>query len=139
MRYLLDTNVVSELIARRPEERVVQWIDNVDPNGVFISVITIGEIRKGMEKLPPSPRKDDVQRWLAEDLLIRFGNRVLALEVEAMLVWGSLTARLETEGGEMPAMDALLAAQALRDDLCLVTRNENDFKHSRIEVFNPWK
>lgn len=139
MRYLFDTNIVSELIARRPEERVVRWIDSVDPNSVFLSVITIGEIRKGIEKLPPSPRKDAVQRWLVEDLPTRFDSRILELEVEAMLIWGSLAARLEKEGRKMPAMDALLADLALRHGLCLVTRNEDDFKHTGIEVFNPWK
>ncbi len=66
MKYLLDTNVVSELVARRPDPRVIQWIDSLDPNSVYLSAITIGELRKGVEKLPPSPRQEALHVWLAQ-------------------------------------------------------------------------
>lgn len=138
MRHLLDTNVVSELLAARPEERVIRWIDSIDPNGVYLSVITIGEICKGVEKLPDSRRKDTVRRWLSEDLLIRFEGRILELDVGATLTWGALTGRLENEGRRMPAVDSLIAALALHHDLALATRNERDFRDIGVEVINPW-
>lgn len=139
MRYLLDTNVVSELISRRPNERVVRWIDDLDPNIVYLGVITIGEIRKGIEKLPDSGRKDDIHRWLSEDLLLRFDGRILDLDVNVALTWGELTGSLEKEGRTMPAVDSLIAALALNHQLTLATRNEDDFQNAGVEIFNPWK
>lgn len=95
MRHLLDTNVVSELISRRPKERVVRWRDDLDPNDAYLSAITIGEIRKGAEKLPDSRRKETIHRWLSEDPPLRFEGRILNLCVNAGLTWGVLTGRLE--------------------------------------------
>lgn len=139
MRYLLDTNVVSELISRRPEERVVRWIDALDPNSVYLSAITIGEISKGVEKLPESRRRDTIHRWLSEDLLIRFDGRILDVNVTVALTWGALTGRLESEGRKIPAIDSLIAALALHHGLTLATRNEADFHDVGVEIFNPWK
>ena len=98
MNYLLDTNVISELISKQPDKRVVDWLDRLDPNTVYLSVITIGEIRRGIEKLPPSKRRDRVKEWLEGDLLLRFQGRILPITTEVMLVWGELTGRLEREG-----------------------------------------
>src|SRR3712207_5993490 len=109
MKYLLDTNVVSELIARRSDPRVVQWIDSLDQSSTYLSVITIGEIRKGVEKLPPSPLQEALQLWLKTDLLARFSGRILVLDVDAMLAWGALTGRLERVGRPLPAIDSLIA------------------------------
>ncbi len=138
MRYLLDTNVVSELISRRPDERVVRWIDDLDPNSVYLGAITIGEIRKGIEKLPDSGRRDNIHRWLSEDLLLRFGGRILNLDVDVALTWGELTGRLEKQGKTMPAIDSLIAALALNHQLTLATHNEDDFQNARVQIFNPW-
>jgi len=139
MNYLLDTNVISELVAKQPDKQVVKWLDRLDPNTVYLSVITIGEIRKGIEKLLPSKRRDEVQEWLETDLLLRFRGRILAITAEVMLVWGELTGRLEKEGRPIAAIDALIAAVALQGDCRLVTRNEHDFQHTGVTIVNPWK
>ena len=138
MSYLLDTNVISELVARQPHAQVVQWIDTLNPDQVFLSVITIGELRKGIEKLPESARKESLDRWLKTDLLLRFSGRILALDVDVMLTWGELTGRLERLGRPLPAIDSLIAALALHHSYTLVTRNESDFKDVGIAIMNPW-
>jgi len=139
MNYLLDTNVISELISKQPNKKVAERLDRLDPNAVYLSVITIGEIRKGIEKLPHSKRKDKVREWLETDLLLRFEGRILEITLEVMLVWGALTGRLENEGRPITAIDSLIAAIALQGSYCLVTRNEIDFQHTGVTIFNPWK
>jgi len=139
VRYLLDTNVVSELIARQPNEGVVRWIDGLDPSGVYLGVITIGEISKGVERLPDSPRKEALREWLTDSLMLRFEGRILEIDIAVMLTWGALTARLERRGRTMPAMDSLIAALALSHELTLATRNESDFEDAEITVVNPWR
>jgi predicted nucleic acid-binding protein len=139
MRYLLDTNVISELVARQPNQDVVGWIDAQDANSVYLSVITIGELRKGVEKLPDSTRKDKLGAWLTDDLLQRFDGQILAIDVNTMLIWGELTGQLERIGRPLPAIDSLIAALALNNSCTLVTRNEDDFRDTGVTVFNPWK
>jgi tRNA(fMet)-specific endonuclease VapC len=139
MNTLLDTNVISELVARQPDPRVVQWVDQLDPNSVYLSVITIGELHKGIEKLPDSRRKETLRDWLSNDLLIRFSGRILALDVAAMLTWGALMGRLERQGRPVAAMDSLIAALALHHHCCLATRNEDDFKETGVTLVNPWR
>jgi len=139
MNYLLDTNVISELISRQPNKRVVEWLDRLDPNTIYLSVITIGEIRKGIEKLPASKRRDKVREWLEADLLLRFQGRILNITTEVMLIWGELTGRLEKEGRRITAIDSLIAAIALQGNYHLVTRNEHDFQHTGVKIINPWK
>ena len=139
MNYLLDTNVISELIARRPNQKVVEWLDSLDPDTIYLSVITIGEIRKGIEKLPPSKRKDAIQVWMETDLLFRFQGRIIDITADIMLIWGKLTGRLENEGKPLAALDGLIAATTLQGMFRLVTRNESDFEHTGIPIINPWK
>ena len=139
MNYLLDTNVISELISERADKKVVEWLDRLDPNTVYLSVITIGEIRKGIEKLPPSKRRDRVKEWLEGDLLLRFQGRILEITTEVMLIWGELTGRLEKEGRPITAIDSLVAAIVLQGNYRLVTRNEHDFQHTGVTIINPWK
>ena len=139
MNYVLDTNVISELIAKQPNQAVVDWIDGLDPSTVYLTVITIGEIRKGIEKLPPSKRRDTVKAWLETDLLLRFHERILEITTEVMLVWGVLTGRLEQEGKSIAAIDSLIAAIALHGRYHLVTRNDSDFQHTGVTLVNPWK
>jgi toxin FitB len=139
MRYLLDTCAISELVAKRPNQRFIDWIDGVDPDAVHLSVITIGEIRKGIEKLPDSKRKLMLQEWLVGELFVRFNDRILSIDFDVILVWGQMIGRLELRGKKMAAMDSLIAAIALSGNLTLVTRNEDDFKHADIHIVNPWK
>jgi tRNA(fMet)-specific endonuclease VapC len=139
MNYLLDTNVISELIAKQPNQKVLDWLDNLDPSTLYLSVVTIGEIRKGIEKLPPSKRKDAIQTWLETDLLLRFQGNIVDISVDIMLSWGALTGRLENEGKPIAALDAVIAATALHGKFRLITRNDSDFQHTGVMIDNPWK
>ena len=138
MSYLLDTCVISELVSKQPNKQVITWIDGVDDQLVYLSVITIGEIKRGIEKLPESRRKNRLDNWLNEDLLLRFDDRVLGIDLPVMLTWGTLVARLESLGRSLPAIDSLIAAIALHHDLQLVTRNEKDFAGAELIIVNPW-
>ena len=138
MTFLLDTCVISELVARQPNPAVVRWVDSVDEDRLFLSAITIGEIKRGIEKLADSTRKRALQEWLEDDLLIRFRERILPIDTAVMLVWGQLAADLEKQGQRMPAIDSLIAATCLQGRLDLVTRNEGDFAHCSVTVINPW-
>ena len=139
MNYILDTNVISELVAARPEPKVVDWIQSVESNQVFLSVIAIGELKKGIEKLPDSDRKVKLDQWLQEDLLVRFEDQILIIDQETVLIWGRLVAQLEMSGRPISAIDALLAATALQWQYTLVTRNTAHFTMAGIVLFNPWE
>lgn len=138
MRTLLDTNVISELVVKRPNTSVVKWVDSLDSLTVYLSVITIGEIQKGVEKLSESPRKQDLAMWLKGDLLLRFSDHLLDIDVHVMLTWGSLVSRLEREGRTIAAIDSLIAAQALHYGCRLATRNQDHFLDTGVAVVNPW-
>jgi predicted nucleic acid-binding protein len=137
MKFLLDTCVISELAAQQPDPGFVEWIDSIAEEKLYLSVITIGEIKKGIEKLPGSRRRSELTRWLEDELLVRFKDKILPIDVHVMLVWGELTANLEKQGRKMPAIDSLIAATAVQGKLDLVTRNEADFEHTGVSVFNP--
>jgi len=139
MKYLLDTNVISELVAKQPNAQVVAWIDSLDAESVYLSVITIGELRKGIEKLPDSQRKTKLREWLDQELLLRFENRILVIDVPVMLKWGELVGRLERTGKSRPAMDSLIAAIALYHNCVVVTRNAADFADTGASIANPWE
>jgi toxin FitB len=138
MSYLLDTNVISELVSKRPNERVITWIDGIDDQLVYLSGITVGEIKRGIERLPEAKRRDELVNWLNEDLLIRFDNKILTIDIPVILAWGTLIADLESRGRALPAIDSLIAATALQHELQLVTRNEKDFEGTGVIVINPW-
>jgi predicted nucleic acid-binding protein len=139
MNYLLDTCVVSELISRQPNSQVLDWLRNLPSERIFLSVLTIGEIQRGIKKLPDSNRKQELSEWLKSELLERFQNRILAIDTEIMLGWGELSADLERQGRILPAIDSLLAAQALTFGLQFVTRNEKDFAGTGMQIINPWQ
>lgn len=138
MNYLLDTCAISEFAKRHPERKVVQWLASADELSLYLSAITVGEIQKGIARLWDSPHKKALAHWLEVDVVQRFGERMLPLDVNTLFVWGNLTARLEQDEWVMPAVDALIAATALQHDLTLVTRNQSDFEYSGVEIFNPW-
>ena len=139
MNYLLDTCVISEFTRRKPNEKVIHWVDSVDEEKQFLSAITIGEIQHGIERLPESHRKTELQSWMNNSLIERSGPRILALETQTMFQWGSLTARMENSGQPMALMDSLIAATALQNNLILVTRNVSDFLPCGVQVINPWE
>lgn len=138
MKALLDTCVISELVTKQPNTNVVTFVDNLGPDDVYLSVITIGEIVKGIEKLPDSRRRSDLNAWLQEDLLARFYGKILPLDTDVIVEWGVLTARLETAGTPMPAIDSLIAATILAHKMTLITRNVSDFGAVGIEIIDPW-
>ena len=139
MKYLLDTCVISELVSKHPNPKVVEYVDSLDLEDVYLSVITIGEIVKGVEKLSKSRRKKDLQAWLKDDLLVRFEGNIVALDTDVLIEWGALTARLESEGKTMPAIDSLIAATAPAKKMTLVTRNVSDFEATTVDILNPWE
>jgi predicted nucleic acid-binding protein len=139
VNYILDTNIISELVATRPNSKVIDWIQSVDPNRVYLSVIAIGELKKGIDKLPNSERKAMLDHWLREDLLVRFENHLLTIDADTMLIWGSLNAQLESIGRPISAIDSSLAATALRWQFTLVTRNTAHFTQTGINLLNPWE
>ena len=139
MSFLLDTNVVSELIARRPDPNVLRWVEAQDAETVFLSVLTVGELNRGIQRLPDSRRKKGLSNWLTGDLLVRFGDRVLPLDIPVMMSWGVLVARMEANGQLIPAIDSLLAATAMQHGLAMATRNTRDFKATGVTIVNPWE
>jgi len=138
MNYLLDTCVLSEFVRYNPQEKVIRWMDSVNEDKLFISVITVGEIQRGIERLPESYRRIELVVWMNKNLLARFGHRILSLDSQTMFLWGTLTARLERSGHPLPVMDTLIAATALQYNLIIVTRNVVDFLPCGVQIINPW-
>ncbi|HOM14251.1 MAG TPA: type II toxin-antitoxin system VapC family toxin [Rubrivivax sp.] len=135
MSYLIDTNVLSELRRRDPDPRVVAWLQQRPRQALFLSVLTLGEIRKGLERVQEPTRKQALLDWLEVELPNYFVGRVLAIDAATADRWGRLMAQA---GRPLPAIDALLAATALHNDLTLVTRNIKDFAGLNVPVINPW-
>lgn len=140
MNFLLDTCVISELIKKVPNQGVVQWMRSKDEENLFLSVITIGEIQKGISKLPDGPKKkEQLQNWLSNELQMRFKNRILAVSIDSAIVWGQVMGRCEKEGISLPAIDSLIAAQALFHRMTIVTRNISDMEPNGVPILNPWQ
>lgn len=138
MSYLIDTCCISELVKKKPNPNVVTWFADQDELSMYLSVITFGELRKGIEKLPDSKKKKELNRWVNEDLSRRFKNRVLNITIEEVNKWAEILAAAEKDGKPLPAIDSLIAATALVHDLSVVTRNTQDMEGSGVEVINPW-
>lgn len=136
MSYLLDTNVLSETVRRRPEPRVIGWLEQTPDEALFISVLTFGEIRKGIEGLRDQQHRERLRVWLEHDLPAWFAGRVLPIDLGVADRWGRLMAEAVRP---LPSIDSLLAATALHHELRLVTRNEPDFAYSGLDVVNPWR
>jgi predicted nucleic acid-binding protein len=138
-QYLLDTCVVSEYVRKQPEMKVIQWLDLQLEEDLFISAITIGEIKKGIVKIESSqPKKcQKLNEWLGR-LMERFETRTIALDRKILIEWGVICGNFEKSGRKMPVIDSLIAATAITNQLTLVTRNENDFDGIDVPIFNPW-
>lgn len=139
MNYLLDTCVISELVKKKPNSEVVKWISKADENNLFISVLTIGEIHKGIEKIPESRRKENLYNWVNYELKERFKNRIIDFDLHAATIWGKAQAISEQSGKNMPSIDGLIAATGIAYDLTVVTRNTKDMEVSGVSLLNPWE
>ena len=118
---------------------VVRWLQEQDEDNLFISAITLGELQYGVARLPSSQRRKRLAQWLANDILDRFDGRVLVIDAEVMLRWGTLRAQMEAIGRSLPAIDSIIGAIALVHDLLVVTRNVQDFADTGIQIVNPWQ
>jgi toxin FitB len=121
-----------------PNRQVIEWIETGNEETLFLSVLTIGEIYKGINKLQDSKRKKDIQRWMRYDLHQRFEGRILGINEKIARIWGELQGKAEKTGKKMPVIDSLLAATGICYNLILVTRNISDIELSEASVFNPW-
>ena len=139
MNYLLDTCVLSEFTRHQPNVRVIDWLNSIDEEKLFISVITIGEIQHAIECLPDSHRKTELLLWMNNQLLTRFTQRMVAIDAPTMFIWGSLVARSEAAGQPISVIDSLMIASALQNNLIIATRNVADFLPSGVQVINPWE
>ena len=138
MNYLLDTNIISELISKTPNKKVMAFISDLDEERLYLSVITIGEIKSGIEKLDDGKKKETLLHWLENDLLIRFHNRIVEIDIEVMLQWGKIHTELKKMGKPLPVMDSIIGSIAQAKNFILLTRNEKDFKHLDIQMINPF-
>ena len=138
MKYLLDTCVISELVRQRPNVRVVEWLQQQDPDSLYISFLTVGEIKKGIEKRGGDARAIKLEKWLQTTILGAFANRILPVERSVSLEWGRICGEAERTGRKRPAIDALIAATAFVHKMKLVTRNVDDMADMGASIFNPF-
>ncbi len=138
MRLLLDTNVLSEVTKPRPDGRVLEWLDRLDEDRTFISVVSIAEIRRGVALMDSGRKRDALAEWLARDLPARFEYRVIPVEESVALAWGDLMGLAKRAGRGLASMDGLIAATAIAHDLTLATRNTKDFEGFGIDIIDPW-
>ena len=137
--FLLDTNVLSEFNRRgEPDPLVKQWLEAADTDSLYASVLTFGEIRLGVELLPPSKRRTQLEQWLDRDLPEWFEGRILPVDQAIADRWGLLRAQAQNIGRPLSVIDALLAATALQYDLTIVSRNVSDFSVVGLAMLNPW-
>lgn len=135
MSYLIDTNVISELVKGKQNAKVVKWFESVSDQDLYLSALTIGEIRKGIEKIQDSKKKEKIRMWLDQELPSWFDNRILAIDKHVANKWGLIQSNASKT---LPAIDSLIAATALHFDLILVTRNVKDFDYPGLEIVNPF-
>ncbi len=137
--FLLDTNTVSEMVSLKPNPRVLNWIAAADENRLFLSALTLGEIRQGVAALPQSKKRSRLEAWLEVDLQERFAGRILGIDAAVANRWGWIVAHAQVRGMRLPVVDGLIAATALHHNLTAVTRNVRDFSLDGLSVFNPWE
>lgn len=138
MSFLLDTNVVSEWVKPHPNVGVIAWLAEADEDTVFLSVVTLAELRYGIERLPAGRRRTRLAEWLRDDIPLRFEGRILPIDVVVADACGKLMARIELGGQTIAAMDALIAATTEVHHLALVTRNTSHFDSAVAAMVNPW-
>lgn len=137
-KFLLDTNALSEFVKATVNLGLLDWMQQTEEASMAISVVSVGEIQKGISRMPQGRRQTDLQDWLDNQLIPRFDQRILAIELSDMQRWGQLMGEAIKRGATLPAVDALLASAALNRDLVLVSRNERDFARTGVRLLNPW-
>ncbi len=138
MSFLLDTNVVSELAKPQPNSGVVRWLDEADEDSLFVSVITLAELRFGVERLAAGARRNRLDLWIREELTERFEGRILGVDAMVAEMWGQVLASSEVQGRRMNLMDCFLAATAMVHGLTLVSRDTGDFAGFLGGLLSPW-
>ncbi len=139
MNYLLDTCVISELIKPKPSSKVLKWLRSCQDENLFLSSLTIGEIQKGISKLPDSRKRNKLQEWMDSELIRRFDKRILEIDFKVAQKWGKIQASSEIAGTKMPVIDGLIAAIGLVYDMTVVTRDTSGMEKSGARLFNPWE
>ncbi|MBE7517329.1 MAG: type II toxin-antitoxin system VapC family toxin [Chloracidobacterium sp.] len=137
MMYLLDTCVISEIIKPIPELKVVNWIKSKEPEVLFLSVFTISEIMRGIERLDATKRRSKLEQWL-DDIKTVYKGKTLDFDIESAEIWGKMRGRADKTGAPISPFDSQIAAIAIKHGLIIATRNINDFDRTGVELFNPW-
>ena len=130
--------MISELVKIKPNIKVTDWIRSRNEKNLFLSTLTIGEIQKGINKLPASKKKEALRTWLTDGLIRRFDQRILSIDLKVALKWGEIQAITERAGNRIPTIDSLIAATGVVYDLTIVTRDIHDMKPSGVKVYSPW-
>ncbi|MGH9318684.1 MAG: type II toxin-antitoxin system VapC family toxin [Vicinamibacteria bacterium] len=139
MKYLLDTCVLSELVKKKPNRGVIAWLETIDEISLCLSVVSFGELQKGISKLPDSRRRRTLQSWVDEELTLRFAGRTLDIDRRVASRWGELSGNAERKGRKIPVLDGFLAATALEAGLTVVTESVEHFGQTECSVLNPWE
>jgi predicted nucleic acid-binding protein len=137
--FLLDTNCISEVVRVSPDPRVLSWLGAAEESLLYLSVLTLGEIRKGVAALTQSKRRTLLESWLEVELRLRFAGRILSIDAAVADRWGVLAAEVKAQGAALSTIDGLLAATALHHNLTIVSRNIRDFACTQVSVLNPWR
>jgi toxin FitB len=139
MSWLLDTAVVSEPVRPKPDPAVLRWLDSHDEVEMYLSALTLGELQKGLVRMPEGKRRDRLAEWIEEDLGSRFEGRVLPVSIDICRAWGDMAGKAENRGRPLPVIDALIAATAICHGLTVATRNVRDFLATGVGVEDPWR
>lgn len=138
MSHLLDTCVISELVKSEPSANLLQWFSSQDEDALYLSVLSMGELERGVEKLPTSRRKTRLSQWVRQDLAKRFEGRLLSLDLQVAQRWGAMVGASERKGRPLPVIDSLIAATAIVHGLSVVSRNVADFERCGVTCVDPW-
>lgn len=137
--YLLDTNIVSQATKTRPAPEVVQFLSDVPLSKLYLSAVTLGELEWGIEAVTDASKRAALRQWLTQTLLPAYTGRLLPIDADVMVTWARMVLSSGKKPGQVPCMDALIAATALHHGLTLVTRNESDFSEFQVSLLNPWQ
>lgn len=137
--YLIDTCIFSELIKKKPDPSVIRWVSERDESLFSVSVLTLGEIKKGIEKLPDIQRQKKLNAWFYDFMIPRYRNRLISIDESVAIAWGDIVAKTSKTGRVLPTIDSLIAASAIVHQLTIVTRNIKDFEGLNIPLINPWE